>query len=404
MKRERRTALVLSGGFLERGLQQVGFLKAIQDSSLHEEVGIIIGTSVGALNGALAALGELELLDRVWMALQPDLILRRRSPIEIPFSWSFNESLLVQFLEQQLGVSLLQIAHRLQESPIEFIAISNSLVEQFAEDNGEDNGRRKKNRLRMFERNYSSRHDPPEVIVEAVLASSSIPFMLPPGRVRGELNTDGAWLANLPLTYAYDYPFVERIVAFWSPPEVGPIEEEDFWKYLVPWAKKLRFLRRAPLMGRTIRALRSAVERGEKGEGIFLWNLLERLAFIQMRQHDEREIAIAKEKSMDVASLEKLYRMLIDLVDANECLDETAKAEFKRAVSQKFQQAQFSFKHDKPIVPIIVTADSFRSIWEVPFYGLRSLKKYRIPDEKKREFIQVSYEKTKRVLRKHGIS
>ena len=73
--REPRTAFVLSGGG-NQGVSQVGMLRALMERAIEPDV--IIGTSVGALNGAVVAtspaLPQIEHLESVWQGLTGDQV------------------------------------------------------------------------------------------------------------------------------------------------------------------------------------------------------------------------------------------------------------------------------------------------------------------------------------------
>src|SRR5207237_8559489 len=67
---------------------------------------------------------------------------------------------------------------------------------------------------RLFERAYSSKRTPPAEMAQAVLASAAISALVLPMPVGDRVATDGGWVRNYPLGYAYERPEVEQIVAF----------------------------------------------------------------------------------------------------------------------------------------------------------------------------------------------
>jgi NTE family protein len=73
--REPRTAFVLSGGG-NQGVSQVGMLRALLERGIEPDV--VIGTSVGALNGAVVAtdpvITQLDHLEEVWAGLTTELV------------------------------------------------------------------------------------------------------------------------------------------------------------------------------------------------------------------------------------------------------------------------------------------------------------------------------------------
>jgi NTE family protein len=70
-----RTAFVLSGGG-NQGVSQVGMLRALLERAIHPDV--IIGTSVGALNGAVVATSpvseQVDHLEQIWLGLTGDRV------------------------------------------------------------------------------------------------------------------------------------------------------------------------------------------------------------------------------------------------------------------------------------------------------------------------------------------
>ena len=55
--------LVLDGGGA-RGAYQIGAWKALREAGVH--INAVAGTSVGALNGALICMGDLEKAEKIW--------------------------------------------------------------------------------------------------------------------------------------------------------------------------------------------------------------------------------------------------------------------------------------------------------------------------------------------------
>src|ERR671938_613320 len=63
----------------------------------------------------------------------------------------------------------------------------------------------------LLELAYSSHTTPPDVFAQAVLASAAISALVLPLRVGDRIATDGGWVRNFPLGYAYDRPEVAAI-------------------------------------------------------------------------------------------------------------------------------------------------------------------------------------------------
>lgn len=68
------TGLVLCGGG-GKGAYQIGVWKAMREKGIEDEFCAVSGVSVGALNGALFCLGDLELAEETWKEVSPDKFL-----------------------------------------------------------------------------------------------------------------------------------------------------------------------------------------------------------------------------------------------------------------------------------------------------------------------------------------
>ena len=66
--------LVLAGGG-GKGAYQIGVWKYLREAGLDRNVCAVSGTSVGALNAALFATGDLERAEKIWRNMKPELIL-----------------------------------------------------------------------------------------------------------------------------------------------------------------------------------------------------------------------------------------------------------------------------------------------------------------------------------------
>lgn len=76
METDRSTAVVLSGGGA-KGAFQAGALEVLHDEGYKFD--IISGVSVGSLNGAMLATGQLSTLINIWEKLTPDQVFREQS-------------------------------------------------------------------------------------------------------------------------------------------------------------------------------------------------------------------------------------------------------------------------------------------------------------------------------------
>ncbi len=169
-------ALVLSSGAV-RGFAHIGVLKAFDEAGLKPD--LIVGTSAGALVGALAASGltggELEALD--W-----DLGVRLWNDWTIPRLGMLSGRSIFEFVNRTTTT------HRIEDFPIRFAAVA---VEA-------DRGC-----LQVFNRGDAGM---------AVQASSTVPLMVSPPRIGGRRYLDGALASPLPVRIARALG-AQRIVA-----------------------------------------------------------------------------------------------------------------------------------------------------------------------------------------------
>ncbi|GAB6984439.1 patatin-like phospholipase family protein [Nocardioides pyridinolyticus] len=171
------TAFVLGGGGV-LGAVEVGMLRALLERDIVPD--LVLGTSIGALNGALVArqpdLGVIEKLTALWQGASEqttqvygDKPLRtvRRAMSTGTHLWSSKP--LRQALDEEFGDLTFE------ELPVRFQVCAAS-IERAAE-HWFDAGR----------------------VVDAVVASAAVPGLLPPARVGGEHYLDGGIVNSVPL-------------------------------------------------------------------------------------------------------------------------------------------------------------------------------------------------------------
>lgn len=184
--RSPRTAFVLSGGG-NQGVSQVGMLRALLERGIVPDV--VVGTSVGALNGAVVAtnpvLAQVEHLEQVWVELTGERVfpggtLRRawnllRRDDHLISSEGLGEMIdgaLVAERFEELTVPLRVVAADLQ-SGAELVFATGDLR-------------------------------------PALLASAALPGIFPPVRLGGSVLVDGAIVNLVPISHALAGP-VDRI-------------------------------------------------------------------------------------------------------------------------------------------------------------------------------------------------
>jgi NTE family protein len=175
---ERRVAFVLGGGG-HAGAAEVGKLHALLERGIRPD--LIVGTSVGALHGAMVAvdptLASVEKLEAAWMELAALGVLGR--------SWLDDAVNLVRARTHvRSNVPMRRLAERLlgvenfEELAVPFQCVA-ACIERFAE--------------QWFESGP---------LVDAILASAAVPGILPPVEIGGEHFIDGGIVNSIPIDRA----------------------------------------------------------------------------------------------------------------------------------------------------------------------------------------------------------
>lgn len=181
-------ALVLSGG-AALGAVQAGILRALFATGFKPD--LIVGTSVGALNGAFIAFQPNEeglvRLERVWQELK-DADIFPRNPLRMAYNFAARRLFLIE------------------NDALRSIILRNVPVDDFAA-----------TRIPFYAVATNLSRGEKHVfhggkISTALLASTAIPGVLSPVRVNGDLFVDGGLVANLDLQTAVDLG-AERILA-----------------------------------------------------------------------------------------------------------------------------------------------------------------------------------------------
>lgn len=189
----RRLALVLSGGG-NLGVVQVPFLQALIDLGIRPD--LIVGASVGSLNGAFLAFhpDNLHGLAELWLSLR-DQRLWSRNVLEI------GQSLLFK----RMSLYSNDFLRRLIEPHVTIDEISASQIPLFITATNLTTGRK---------HIFSS-----GPVIDSIMASSAVPGLFPPVRIRGEWFVDGIVATGLDLDTAISQGATEIIaVDLGAPP------------------------------------------------------------------------------------------------------------------------------------------------------------------------------------------
>jgi predicted acylesterase/phospholipase RssA len=327
MSERRDVGVVLSGGGVNGVLMELGFLKRLRESPLWPRVGWIFGTSSGALSGLMAALDRVDDLERFLLALQPEQTFRPNRLWRLPFL-GLHDYALPDTIRTWFG-DFTAVAEELARSPVELVVLATDVTD---DTKTADAG---------FELAYSSRTTPPEEMAQAVLASAAISALVMPLRVGDRIATDGAWVRNFPLGYAYDHDEVDLIVAFRYLARYPRLGVDAFAQL----RRRLERFGRIPPIRAFIAELDDAAERAERGEPAHLGDMIVRLARVAVLRNTQLEERFAIEKDQSLRELRSLRHDVLRMVD-----DDELRAELE----ERFAQARFPFRHDRLVPRITV--------------------------------------------------
>jgi len=372
--RDRDLAIVLSGGGMNGLLMELGFLRRLRQDPRWERVGWVYGTSAGALSGVMAVRDRLDELEEFVLELRPEETFRPNRLWQLPFTGLHDYALPDTIAARLVPIEV--VAEQAAASPIELVVCVTDVSDGDLDER------------HAYERTYSSRSTPPEVMAQAVLASAAISALVLPLRVEDVIGTDGGWVRNFPLGHAYDNPAVQEIVGFRYVPSVPRSSPENLQRL----RRRLEPFRAVPPVRALIGEIRSAEERQERGEPPHLADMIVRLMRVTVARNTELEVRSAGEKDASVRELDALRASVLETVRRSSLpwRRRAAVAE----VEQQFAGARFPFRHDRALPLTIVRGDpgphsldpSFRS-------GLEW------PRETKRALIDRGYELTSRALR-----
>lgn len=174
-----RTAFVLGGGGM-LGAAEVGMLGALLEAGIRPDV--VVGSSVGAINGAMVAahptIAQVELLGALWRGIAADdtfggSLLDRLATLARSRTHIHSPAPLRRQLSERLPASFEEL-----EVPFQCVAAS---IERAA--------------ARWFDAG---------ALIPAVLASCAVPGLLPPVQIDGEHYLDGGLVHSIPLGRAIE--------------------------------------------------------------------------------------------------------------------------------------------------------------------------------------------------------
>ncbi len=207
-------ALVLSGGG-GRGAYHVGVLRFLEEHEWFPD--IVVGTSIGAVNGAAIASGHTaHSLWALWRRLTTDDVQKRAWDMFSLDEWDhlLDTAPLRETLVEEGWIDLARI-----NAPTPAKSLRITVVEM------------ETGRLRVFGNSPDpapgSRCERVEITLDHILASCSIPLVYPPTRIDDVAFWDGGTVANTPLGPAIDAGAEDIVVVLMTPWE----SEEDRPRY-----------------------------------------------------------------------------------------------------------------------------------------------------------------------------
>lgn len=180
-----KIGIVLTGGFL-RGAFQGGVLKAFNEYNVIPTY--IVGVSVGALNGAIYAAGRTDMLVKTYEDIA-------KKPRKYVYKWNFYMLLRAFFWSRSILVNtplkrvIIEERVGLQElisSPIKVDIITTDFQ------TGSE----------VIFSNRNPEHHTPDILMNALLASSAVPIVFPPIDYNNHQLFDGGVIERTPVTLA----------------------------------------------------------------------------------------------------------------------------------------------------------------------------------------------------------
>ena len=194
---ENKMGLVLAGGG-GKGAYHIGVWRALRQYGIDKDIGSISGTSVGALNAALFAIGNYDLAEDIWLNLSYDKVLSINAKKLISYVAGLGLGGVrasVAVLGAMSGAGFFT-RKGLQDimKRVNFASLRNINREIFA-------GVYNVSKRKMEYLNINGESE--ERIEKILLASSAIPLIYPAEEIDGDYYIDGGVSDNVPLKPLY---------------------------------------------------------------------------------------------------------------------------------------------------------------------------------------------------------
>jgi predicted acylesterase/phospholipase RssA len=324
----RKTALVLSGGGISGVMLEAGFVKRLRRAAVWDSLAVVYGTSAGAMVGAMACLDRIEELEAFLLDLEPSDVFEPCSLLSLPLMGTHRYQL-PKTVEDRFG-PVSSLCRDLKHAEVELCVVVSDVTPDW----------RSTASHHLGEALFSSwRHDE-DIFAEALLASAAIPLLVAPLRVGDRVGTDGSWVRNFPLTYAYADARVEEIVSFridTPEPRFSPYRVERL-------ASHLRRFRHLPPAGRLASDVEEALARSAWGGSVTAFEALARLMQMSIARNTMLEEHRVQENDQALAELEDLRRRALEAAAGRGILARIGARKRRQALEEAFEAANFPFQ------------------------------------------------------------
>src|SRR5262249_40297683 len=165
--------------------------------------------------------------------------------------------------------------------------------------------------------------------------------------------TDGSWVRNYPLGYAYERPEVEQIVGFRYEPQYPVVGAG----VVASIAQRLRRYARLPAARALHRELEEALAREQRGQPAHIVDVFSRLSQVAIIRNTVLEEVVADWRDQSIQELAGLREGVRRIVEEAE-LPDRERSRLVDEIDERFAQAKFPFRHDRAIPRITVAASA----------------------------------------------
>ncbi len=171
--------LVLSGGG-GKGAYQIGVLKALDELGIYNDIKMLSGSSVGALNSALFLMDDTARADKIWRSISPEQFIEADMDMIDGKEGLVSREGLLRIIDKELDLNRISADPRTTYVTLSQYDSSVPAVKYFMLNAGS-----------------------PERIRKLLLASSAMPIIYEPVEIDGHIYKDGGVTDNTPIRPLY---------------------------------------------------------------------------------------------------------------------------------------------------------------------------------------------------------